>query len=787
MAGIRKPKTALKFDKPASWWGALWRDALPAGNGLIGASVYGRVADETVMLTHGNLNWQGNIGVLPDVSDKLKDVRKLMLDDKARDAEGVLSSALITKNYHPQVSVPLPVCDFKVKVPVDKSVREYARIINMENGEITVTYRDGSAKYDRSMFVSRVNDCIVYEISRSGQKNIDAEFSFQLHDRNNNRTPTAVSKVPDGVRTKYENYFMYFTARSDNGTEFGAVARVSYFGGSQEVRENSIYIKGASDILVIIKLFAESQHEKEWKNLKTSLAANKLTYDKMLKEHTQAHSKLFGSAEIDLDAEDRELSVEALLDKVNGEIPPALLEKLWYFGRYLFISSAREDGHLCSPYGLWCGDYKAAGAQSTADGTLGLLYSLCLSGNLSQYLNGVFSYYENVISDLKKNAQRLYACRGIFVPSVTAGSTGLLGSIEPEAVHYVAGSAVIANMFYRYYQFTGDKKFLKDRAMPFMKEAVMFYEDFFKLGLDGKYISCPSYSPSNSPSNSPNLRIAMNSALDFSAVKELLGNLIEGSGVASLYKDETAKWRDMLGKLPEATPNKDGAAREYLSLQYADNYSHRMASHLYPVYPGNEVFESESEQGKSYLSAAKKRLSEASSDMTSWGYCYLASVFTRLGDAQSAFDCLYSVVKHCLMDNLVTAENDWRGSGVTNDYFWAPYRIQGNIAFTDALTSMYASSDGKVIKLVPALPDFAGSFSISGIAVQGGVEVSLSFDKKKQSLSVSLKSKRASEVDLQFPPAVKRLGKSPQLKYENGFIRGVSLPANKAVSIEMKL
>ncbi len=793
MVGIRKPKTALKFEKPAGWWGALWREALPAGNGLIGAAVYGNVEDETIMLSHGNLSWQGYIGVLPDVAERLKDVRRAMLEGDPRKAEEILPNALISKNYRPQMAVPLPVCDLKVRMPVEKAVKEYARVLNMENGEISVNYRDGAAKFDRSLFVSRANDYIVYEISRSGQKTIDAEFSFEMHDRNNARTPAgAPSKLPDGVMTKYENFFMYFSARSDDGTEFGAVARISYYGGSQEVSADSIRIKGATDILVIVKLFCESTREKEWKALKTLLGANKATYDKLLKEHTNIHSKLMDSAELDLNAEDRDASVESLLYRARTEeVPLALVEKMWYFGRYLFLCSSREDGHLCSPYGLWCGDYKAPQAQAKANGILQMLYSICFGGNLLGYLNGLFESYENCLSDLKKNASRLYGCRGIMIPSLISAGTGLLGSVEPDVVHFTAGAGWIANLFYRYYTYTGDKKFLKDRALPFMKEACLFYEDFFKLGMDGLYMSCPSYSPENTPANfrTPDnkpLGIAMNSTIDFAVARELVTNLIEGAQECKVYKDEIEKWKDMLTKIPAYPVGADGSVKEYAGKQFEDNNCHAYASHLYPVFPGHEIFGGEGEQNAAFLRTAKNRVAGPLTSMKSWSYGYLASVFARLEDTDDYRNCLNHLVKSSVMDNLVTAENDWRRSGLTDDSYWAPYQIQGNISYTEAVTSSFAVSDGKTIKLLPVQIEGLAGFEVEGILVEGGVEVRLSQDRKRQSLTATFKARRQVTMDICPPQGVRQVKKGPNLKLENGVIAGVPLPAGKAVTFEFR-
>ena len=108
MVNIRKPKNALKFNKPASWWGSTWREALPTGNGVVGAAVYGGAGDDVIMINHGDLWWQGHVGVLQDVADKLPSVRKKLEENNPIGAQDILSGALITKNYRPLMSYPLP-------------------------------------------------------------------------------------------------------------------------------------------------------------------------------------------------------------------------------------------------------------------------------------------------------------------------------------------------------------------------------------------------------------------------------------------------------------------------------------------------------------------------------------------------------------------------------------------------------------------------------------------------------------------------------------------------------
>ena len=269
MVNSRKPKNALKFNKPASWWGSTWREALPTGNGVIGAAVYGGAGEDVVMINHGDLRWQGHVGVMQDVADKLTSVRKKLDEDNPSSAQDILANALISKNYRPHASYPLPLCDFRISTKIDKGIKDYQRVLNMENGEVSVVYRNGSTKYERSVFVSRANNLVCYEITKSGKDSINVNFQLAMHDKFNARTPVSISKLPEGVNVKYENFFMFYSARSDNGTEFGAVARINHFGGSMSVDpQTGITIKGAEKVLVLIRPFIASQREKEWKKLK---------------------------------------------------------------------------------------------------------------------------------------------------------------------------------------------------------------------------------------------------------------------------------------------------------------------------------------------------------------------------------------------------------------------------------------------------------------------------------------------------------------------------------------
>lgn len=796
MAIIRKPKNALKFARPASWWGSTWREALPTGNGKIGAAVYGGAAGDVIMINHADLWWQGYVGVLQDVADKLKDVRKKMDDGQPKDAENILSNALITKGYRPKLSYPLPLCDLKVKMPIDRQPKEYSRIINMENGEVTVSFKDGATKYERSVFVSRAKDLIAYEIIKAGPKAIDIEFSLDVHDKFNVRTPSGVSKTPEGVNVKYENYFMYFSARSDNSTDFGVVARINHYGGTQSVTPNGIRISGADKVLVFLAPFIESQREKEWKALKASLTAEKSTYEKLMKEHSPLHAKLYNSADIDLGADQRDEFVDTLITSSfqNGSVPPALIEKLWAYGRYLMICGTSAASAPLAPYGLWCGDFKGVDSQIRADGSLQTIYSHAFAGNLTEFFGSVFTYYESVIDELKRNSSRIYGCRGIMIPSLIAHGSGLFGTVDSGVLHFTGAGGWISQLFYDYYRFTGDVKFLKDRALPFMKEVATFYEEFLKVGSDNMYESCPSYSPNTTPANFSNngvdkFEIARSATIDFAIAREFFTNLIEGAGIAGKYKDEVPKWKDMLTRMPTYKMNDDGSVKEYLDEKFADNYTSASTSVYYPVFPGTETCADAPELVKAFDTTAKKKLAGSSDEQTSMSLSRYANVFARLGNGDSALEIISHILRYMTMNNLITVSGDWRGMSTGTADTWATYSIEGNMGISSAIQEMLVQSDSDTVRILPALPSGMEKGETSGMLTRTGVEIqSLSWDMKKSVIQLKVKASKAKKINLVVPFAIKRYKGTATDKVdgENGKVE-ISLPSGKAISIDIRI
>lgn len=765
---------------PASWWGAKWREALPCGNGPIGAAVYGSVHNETILLTHDDLWHEVKTPELPDVSSKLADTRRLLLENKAFEADTILSDALKESGYDADIGAPLPLGDLKIKMPVTLGFSNYRRILDMETGEVSIVWNDGYTCYQRRTFVSRQSDTIVTEVSCQGTNTLSAEIALDLHDRTDTRMPdgTQGPKLPEGLEVKaFDEGIIHYAAKNEDGSDFGAVARIIATGTAISVREDRLKVEGGTKALILIKVFINGDRELDWARLENDLSSAHDDYQAHLDPHVALHSELFNRVTLDLgsDSSKHTLSTEELLlEAYQGNVPTEMVEKMWAYGRYLLISSSREGSQPCPLQGKWCGAYRGYWTFNMANENLQMNYWQALSGNLTETLLPVFDYFESKMDDFRENARKLYGCRGILVSCITTPPSGLFKDIQPHILHWTGAGAWIGQHFFDYYLHTGDETFLKERALPYLREVAQFYQDFFTVDESGYFLSAPSNSPENNPGNHTRdaeemvaMETTMNATMDFALAKEVLKNLITGATVTGEYVDEIPVWKLMLKRIPPYQKNDDGAIKEWMHPFYTDNYSHRHQSHIYPVFPGTEVTRaSDPDLFDAFEIAIRKRLEIGISSQTGWSLAHMASVYARMAEGDQALDCLSLLARSCVLNNFYTSHNDWRDSGIGVDFDLAPYQIDANMGWTAAVQEMLMFSTPGHITILPALPRKWSNGSVRGLLARGGVSVSIKWNKLENSIQATLESKTNQEIDLHY----------------NGDIHKVSLVAGTALA-----
>ncbi|MFC4402156.1 glycosyl hydrolase family 95 catalytic domain-containing protein [Gracilibacillus xinjiangensis] len=705
-------RNKLILQYPASWWRNMWREALPAGNGETGAAVYGAIKKETILINHSGLWHMGVKGELPDVSHTLKETRELMDQGKFDQANWHLTKEVKKRDYFAKLASPLPLGDLQVEMNCEAGFSDYSRGINMETGEVCVSWKEKEKRFTRSLFVSHFDNIIVYKIEANTKNSINAKLGICLHPTDTPRIQDRYDELMKTVGTIADNHYFYYKATNEDGADFGAVARIIAEGGEQEAEQGNIRCFNSTSLTVLVKVFVDGDSEQQWSQLRDELDDMDGNYEKLLNSHLEIYQPLYFSSALRITSDEQEHSnEELLLQAYKGKAPSRLIEKLWSYGRYLFISGTKPGCQPFAMYGLWHGDYQLMWSHRMANENIQMMYWHASVGGLSEYNLSLVDYYIRLMDDFRDNAMKLFGCRGIYIPAGSTPGIGKPNQLVPVIMSWTSAAGWLAQHFYEYYQFSGDQVFLKEKALPFMKEVAMFYHDFLVVGEGGLYQYYPSVSPENTPANympQGNKQVphpmptTINATMDFAIMKELLANLIEGSSHVSLYEEEVPAWQDMLGKIPDYQLNHDGSVREWMNEQFDDNEEHRHLSHIYPVFPGREVVKEKNEVlFESFQKAVQKRKLGA---QTSWSFAHMASIYARLEDGNRALLCLDRLSRACLLNNLYTVHNDWRNMGLSMEINYAPVQLDANLGIVNAVQEMLFYVSTSMIRFLPALP-----------------------------------------------------------------------------------
>lgn len=762
-----------------------WNNALFTGNGKIGLSMLGGAGTDKIMITLKDALWKGHIGVLPDVSDKIKQVRAEYNAKIPTSAQMVIPNALSAKGYKPSISVPLPIADLIVKTGMDSVVNDYVRSVNMETSELGVSFKCGNTRFERRLFVSREDDSVILELSKIGPASLNAEFSLDAHDRKCGIYIDEGKQLPENLNIKYENGFMLYSARTDDGKEFGMVSRIFVSGGTINHSPSGISVSSAERIIVVSRVFFDTAYEKEWKKLRAMLLNFKPSYDKLLKGHAVLHQKVFNQSDFELYTDEHEDFVENLISFYNEKNSRLIISKLFKHARFLSACCASENILPIGESGLWCSDYKNENASFNMLGFLQSFYNNELINGNEQSLLAVFSYFEKYMDDLKKNSIRLFNSRGIMIPAFVAHDSGLPASLDFVNFCFMAGSGSIANMFYDYYLYTGDAKFAKTRALPFMREAINFYLTFIQIDKNKNLLLCPGLSPYGYPYGFNEMVIVKNCTSDFAVIKALLVNIISLAKEFSMYSDEIGDWSKFCEYLPEYKTNIDGSISEFMNIELKDNHQTPSFWHLYPVWGSGEVgIYSLPDVKKSFAFSVRNKLENGMGFQTALSLGQFAYTLALLGDGDEAFNCISYIIKSVLSGNLVTTNKDEYGMGICAEDENTGINIVGNTLINSAIAAMFVSSEDSNIFVLPAVPIDWRAGRISGIRTKNGVIVDIDFDLKRGNVIIKLKSRRAVDVNLVFPDYIKKV---KGYSVVNNFSVAVSLTANKVTVIEAKM
>ncbi len=701
-----------------------WQDASPVGNGLIGALIFGNPREELIQTNHGRLFEEPDRTDAPDMTSVLPRVRELLLAGR-RDEAYLLWEQEWTKQIPKatRMGCYLPAPVLVLRTDTQGLCTRYLHTLDFSTGVDTVSFRDGEHAVRRRIFASRADDALIIELhmERPTRLSLNA-ISGCTKDGELSCTPQTDGTLFSMTHELYSLSGALRLLKTDGESSWeGAACR----------------LRDATYALFAYELHPAADHETEAYAHLCTLSSD---FDTLLARHTALHRPLMEQVELSVNNQSTSNDTnEHLLESLDeDENLNALLMRLFDFGRYLLISSCRPGAMPPNLQGIWNGDRHPAWASDYHnDVNIQMNYWQAPMGGLTDMMLALFDYYDSLVPDFRRNAERVMGCRGILM-GVSQTLCGLASCHHPLWLTWTGGAAWIAQHYYDYWRYTEDDDFLRNRALPFLREAALFYEDFIYFDENGRMIFAPSMSPENNPTDGQKTILAVNATMDIALVRELLSNLIAGCRRLDMWSEDVRRWEELLAKVPEYEADPEsGALREWLYPNLTENHLHRHESHLYGVFPGEEIGP-DHPMFEAVRISLEKRRGVGLNQQTGWSLGNMACVRTRLGDGDDAFDALEVLARSCVGTNLFTYHNDWRAQG--NTMFWGhphlkngsawggnhpPFQIDANLCIPAAVMNMLLQVHGNTVSILPALPSAWKCGHVKGLCLPAGVTVDI--------------------------------------------------------------